>query len=93
MKDRPLSYQEKRKMHENELAVVEFYERVTQNTFMRYEVIPLKKLIKVATPKQINAIVYKMYKQYPQNFVDFHYVVQPVERIFKNRRGGNGSNG
>ena len=91
VRNRPLTFQEKRKMHENEREVIEFYEKITKNTFMRFEVIYLKKLIKVATPKQINAIIYKMHKQYPQNFTDFLYIVQPVERIFKNRRGGKGT--
>lgn len=91
IRNRPLTFKEKRKMHENEREVIEFYEKVTKNKFMRFDVILLKKLIKIATPKQINSIIYKMYKQYPQNFVDFQYVVQPVERIFKNRRGKNSS--
>lgn len=85
--DRPLTQLERNKLHPNELEVIQCYERTTKNTFLRSEVILVKKLIRVATPKQINAIIFRMYNMYPQNFKDFFYVVQPVERMMKNRRG------
>lgn len=86
--NRPISIVEKNKLNKNEIEVINTYERVTKNKFMRFDIILLKRLIIIATPAQINAIIYKMYKMYPQNFVDFSYVVRPVEQMFKNRRGG-----
>lgn len=88
IQDRPLSQIERRKLHPNEVEVVQAYERITKNTFMRFELVLLKRLIRIATPAQIIAIIYKMQKNYADNFVDFLYVVKPVEQIFKNRRGG-----
>lgn len=90
IKNHPLSYAEKRKLHENELKVVLFYEKTTKRKFMRFDLILLKKLIRLATPEQINSQIKRFHydKRYSKNFTDFFYIVQPVERMFKNRRGG-----
>ncbi|QST02973.1 hypothetical protein IMZ31_20720 (plasmid) [Pontibacillus sp. ALD_SL1] len=86
--NRILSEYEKTKLTDGEREVVATYERVTGLSFMRHDVLILKKLIKTATPKQITATIYRMHKLYPQNFTSFFYVKQPVENMFKNRRGG-----
>lgn len=89
MENRPLTAKERYKLHENENQVVKTYERVTKNTFMRYDVIPLKKCIKIATPKQIESQIYRFYKQNPDNFTDFNYLVKPIVQMFKGKRGRN----
>lgn len=86
--NRPILIEEKKRLHPNELEVVKAYEKITKNSFMRFDLVLLKRLIKVATPAQIIAIIYKMHKSYPENFKDFSYVVKPIEQMFKNRRGG-----
>lgn len=94
IQDRPLSQQEKMKLHEFERKVIFYYENTTKRPFMRFELIALKKLILIATPEQINSQIKRFHydKKYSQNFKDFYYVVQPVERMFKNKRGGKSSN-
>jgi hypothetical protein len=87
VEDRILSQNERRKLHPNELEVILKYESITKNKFMRFELTSLKKLIRIATPAQIIATIIRMHKMYPQNFTDFFYIVQPVENMFKNRRG------
>lgn len=88
IKNRPLTKDEKDNLHPFEQKVVYCYEKTTKNKFMRYELISLKRLFRFATPEQINATIFRMYKLYPQNFKNFFYIVQPVENMFKNRRGG-----
>lgn len=88
IKNRPISFQEKRKMHPYEQEVIKAYENITKRAFMRFDIVLLKRLIRIATPAQIIAIIYKMQKTYPQNFQEFSYIVQPVEQMFKHRRGG-----
>ena len=87
IQNRVLTWSERNKLHENERKVISCYERVTKKKFMRFELVLVKRCIRSATPEQINAIIMQMYRQYPQNFQDFAYVVQPVERMFKSRRG------
>lgn len=87
IEDRILSPAERAKLHENEKQVIACYERITKRTFMRFELILVKRCIRSATPQQINAVIVQMYQKYPQNFIDFAYIVQPVERMFKFRRG------
>jgi hypothetical protein len=87
IEDRVLPKPVRQRLHPNEQKVIACYERTTKRSFMRSELILVKRLIRVATPEQINAIIYQMYKSYAQNFVDFAYIVQPVERMFKHRRG------
>lgn len=86
--NRPINYIERNKLSRFELEVINNYERTTKKKFMRFDIILLKRIIKIATPAQINAIIYKMHKNYPDNFKDFSYIVKPVEQMFKNRRGG-----
>lgn len=87
IQNRILSQLERSKLHDNENKVISCYERITKQKFMRFEMVLVKRCIRSATPEQINAIIVRMYRQYPQNFKDFAYVVQPVERMFKSRRG------
>jgi len=88
IKNRRISSEEKSRLHPNEIEVIKAYEKITKHPFMRFDLILLKRLIKIATPAQIIAIIYKMHKSYPENFKDFSYVVKPVEQMFRNRRGG-----
>lgn len=87
--NRPLSPFEREKLNEFELIVVKHFEKTTKLTFMRYDVPLLKKCIRSATPQAINALISKFYYLYPQNFVDFFYIVRPVTQgMLKNSRGG-----
>lgn len=88
IENRPITAKEMEKMHPHEQEVIRAYERITKKSFMRFDVVLLKRLIQSATPAQIIAIIIKMNKTYPDNFQDFSYIVKPVEQMFKNRRGG-----
>lgn len=85
--NRPLSALERQKLHEEEQKVIAHYEKVTKHTFMRYDVPLLKKCIKHATPEAINQLISTFYYRYPQNFVDFNYIVKPLTQgMLKNSR-------
>ncbi|MFP3725698.1 hypothetical protein U8V72_10900 [Priestia filamentosa] len=90
IKNRPLSQQEKMKFHENHQQVMEAYEYYTKRQFMRFDVLILEELIKVATPAQIIAIIkkYSEHYKYAENFTFFGYIAPIVKNQFKNRRGG-----
>lgn len=85
--NRPLTHQEKQKLHMNERNVVLYYERTTNLTFMRHDVILLKELIRVATPAQINHSISTLHQKYPQRFTEFMYIT-PYVAMFKNKRRG-----
>lgn len=88
-KNRPLTVYEREKLNEGEQKVIMHFERVTKNTFMRFDVPLLKKCIKTATPEAINALISQFYYRYPQNFIDFNYIVRPVTQgMLKSSRGG-----
>lgn len=70
-----------------EQKVILHYMKTRKVPFYRDELISLKKCIMAATPAQINALIDRFHKTYPDNFTDFHYLVKPVTQMFKNRRG------
>lgn len=86
-KNRPLTDFEKKKLNEGEQKVIHHYEKVTKRIFMRYDIPLLKKCIKHATPEAINKLISRFYYLYPQNFIDFNYIVKPVTQgMLKNSR-------
>lgn len=90
IENRPLTYYEKMKFHENHQQVIQAYEYYTKQKFMRFDVIILEELIKFATPAQINAVIkkYSEHYRYAENFTFFGYIAPIVKNQFKNRRGG-----
>lgn len=92
--NRPLTKHEKEKLPKEELEVVRCYEYTTKRKFMRFDVPLLKQLTKVATPAQIISQIKRFHydKRYSQNFKEFFYIVQPVQRMFGKRRGGKKQN-
>lgn len=89
--NRPLSQREKSKLHMYEREVVQKYESVLKRPFMKDDLISLKRCLQSATPAQINSQIVRFRNQ--KNFVEFFYLVKPVEQMFKNRRGGHKNDG
>jgi hypothetical protein len=87
--DRPLTWNEKKKLHPNYIQVIQHYERVTKRPFMREELIVLKLLVEKAYPAQINQSIDRFFKLAPDRFTTLHYIYRPVSNMFKNKRGGN----
>jgi hypothetical protein len=85
--NRPLTKDEKKKMHPLERDVVLFYERITKNKFHRQELVTLKQMTQAATPEQIKAVIYRTYKNYPDRFINLAYIGPMVFRFFIGRRG------
>ena len=93
IKNRPLTYQEKKKYDENEQKVIDYYEWLTKRSFMRFDVIILKRMLKNgAYPEQIISQIKRFHsdKRYSENFSYFGYIEQPVNFMFKRQRGGKG---
>ena len=88
IRNRPLSRDEKRKLHPYYQQVIQHYEQVTKRPFMRDELIVLKLMIEKAYPAQINQSISRFYKLYPDRFTSLHYIYKPVCNMFKNKRGG-----
>lgn len=90
IKNRPLSYTEKMKFDELERRVIWCYESETDMKFMKFDVKTLKRLIRVATPEQINSQIRRFANdnRYSKNFTFFGYIEPPVINQFKKRRGG-----
>lgn len=86
--NRPLSWEEKKKLHPNYLQVIQHYEKVTKRRFMRDELIVLKLLVEKAYPAQINQSISRFQKLAPDRFTSLHYIYRPVSNMFKNKRGG-----
>lgn len=90
IKNRPLHDAEKNKLNPLERKVVDTYEKYTNQQFMRFDLITLKELIKVATPEQINQVIIRFAKnpKTKNNFAYFSYIEKPVRNFFANKRGG-----
>lgn len=90
IENRPLTYHEKMKFHENHQEVMRAYEYYTKRRFMRFDVIVLEGLIKVAAPAQIISIIkqYSEHHKYSKNFTFFGYIEPIVKNQFRNKRGG-----
>lgn len=90
IKNRPLNDKEKKKLSLYEQKIIYTYEKNTKQPFMRFDLIVLKELIKVATPEQINQTIIRFAKnpKTKNNFTYFSYIEKPVRNFFKNKRGG-----
>lgn len=90
IENRPLTWEEKQRMDANEIKVVICYEKTTRQKFMRFDVKILNRLIRIATPEQINSQIIRFGrdKRYVDKFTFFGYIEPPVRNMFKNRRGG-----
>jgi hypothetical protein len=88
LKNRPLTWDEKRKLHPNYIQIIQHYERVTKRSFMRDELIVLKLMVEKAYPAQIIQTISRFYKLHPERFTSLHYIYRPVCNMFKNKRGG-----
>lgn len=86
---RPLTYEEKEKLHPNYYQVVQHYESVTKRKFTNDELLVLKLMVENAYPAQINQVISRYFKLYPDRFTSLHYIYKPVCNMFKNKRGGN----
>lgn len=84
--NRPLTYQEKNKLHAMEKEVVKSYESIMKRPFMKDDVLPMKRCLRAATPAQIKSMLFQFKKQ--PNFTEFFYIVKPCEQMLKNKRGG-----
>lgn len=87
LKDRPLSWDEKKKLNIHYIQVIKHYEHTTKRAFMRDELIVLKLLVEKAYPAQINQSIDRFYKLAPDRFTSLHYIYRPVSNMFKNKRG------
>lgn len=90
IENRPLTYAEKLKFDDLEQRVIFCYESETKKRFMLFDIKILKRLIRIATPEQINSQIRRFAKdwRYSKNFTFFGYIEPPVKNQFKNRRGG-----
>lgn len=84
--NRPLTYKEKKKLHELEQEVIRDYEYILKRPFMKDDLLPMKRCLKAATPAQIKSMMFRFKTQ--KNFIEFFYLVKPCEQMFKNKRGG-----
>lgn len=76
--NRPFSEYERSKLSPFELEVVLSFEQTTGLVFMRYDLPLLKKCIRHATPASIIQLIKKYYRDYPDNFTNFNYIVEPI---------------
>lgn len=90
IENRSLTYMEKMKFDELERRVIWCYEMETKRKFMLYDIKILKRLVRAATPEQINSQIRRFAKdwRYSKNFTFFGYIEPPVMNQFKNKRGG-----
>lgn len=87
LKNRPLTWTEKQKLHPHYLDIIRHYEQVTKRPFMRDELIVLKLLVEKAYPAQIKQTISRFQKICPERFTTLSYIYRPVTNIFKNKRG------
>lgn len=90
IKNRPLTYHEKLKFHENIQEIMRAYEYYTKRKFMRFDVMIIEELVKIATPAQIISVIktYSEHYKYAENFTFFGYIAPIVRNQFRNKRGG-----
>lgn len=87
IQNRPLMQTEKDRLHPNEVMIITHYEQTCGRPFMRFEMLSLKKMIQIATPAQICAVIDQTQKKYPERFLTFDYIFPIVKNYFSFRRG------